>query len=241
MSFNYGREVSRLYIVPTTRHPLAMRHNWIPSLLLTTCCLAWLPSMAQPAAVAPIAPKLATVLPDAPVHQSVAVTPQPPDARPAPAAALVRPVAAPGPLVLLNSSIVIDLTNPAINPNDIDKLRIYKGADAPPQWRPLTAYGIIDITMKRKAKLKVTSRSLAQIGRSLALLGTISYAVNGMPVAGTDLRIANDAIERIDITRAAASSLDVLVDIRIINRIPPPLPPDPSGKPRILIRGTASL
>ncbi|WP_201982358.1 hypothetical protein [Hymenobacter rubidus] len=241
MLFNDSREVSRLYTVLTTRHPLAMRPNWIPSLLLTTCCLAWLPGMAQPAAVAPIAPKLATVSPDAPARQGVAVTPPPPDARPVPAAALVRPAATPGPLVLLNSSIVIDLTNPAINPNDIDKLRIYKGADAPPQWRPLTAYGIIDITMKRKAKLKVTSRTLARIGRSLALSGTISYAVNGMPVAWTDLRIANDAIARIDITRAVASGSDVLVDVRISNHIPPPPAPDPSGKPRIMIRGTALL
>ncbi|MDO7845509.1 hypothetical protein Q5H92_04005 [Hymenobacter sp. M29] len=95
--------------------------------------------------------------------------------------------------------------------------------------------------MKRKAKLKVTSRTLAQLGRSLALSGTVSYAINGMPVAETKLRIANDAIARIDITRAVGSSSDVLVDVRITNRTPPPPAPDPSGKPRIMIRGTASL
>lgn len=215
----------------------------IPSLLLTTCCLAGLPGWAQRAAVAPIAPKVTTVLPVATARQGISLTAQPRPTAPGPssAAAVARPLDAPGPLVLLNSSIVIDFATPGLNPNDIDKLMIYKGNNVPPQWRPLAAYGIIDITMKKRAKLKPTSRTLAQIGRSLGLSGTISYAINGLSTLETKLRIANDAIGRIDIKRATASSPDVLVDIRIINRIPPPPAPDPSGKPRIMIRGTASL
>ena len=126
-------------------------------------------------------------------------------------------------------------------PNDIEKLAVYKGVNTPWKWRSLTDNGIIDITLKDKNKAKLETKTLAQIGKWLQLSGPVSYSINGMPVGESDLRIATVAIGEVKVTRGTPTALNTLVNIQIAHLTPPPPAPDPSGKPRIMIRGTASL
>lgn len=221
-----------------------MRRHWISSLLLTTCCLAGLPGLAQRAAVAPIAPRVVPVLPIAPAYQDVAVDPAAASRSASPSgpkATRYQPPSQPDPLFILNSQVIIG-NGLDIMPNDIEKLYVYKGGpDTPRKWRSLTTYGIIDITLKDKSKTKLETRTLAQIGKWLRLEGPVSYSINGMPVGESDLRIANVAIGEVKVTRPTATVPTTSVDIQIAHHTPPPPAPDPSGKPRIMIRGTAAL
>ena len=245
MLFNDRREVSRLYTVRKNVNCPAMRSHWIPSLLLTTCCLAGLPGLAQRAAVAPIAPKVATVLPTAPAYQGVAIDPSATSRSASPSGPKTtsyRPAAQPDPLYILNSQVIIGNGLQEILPNDIEKLAIYKGgADTPSKWRSLTEYGIISITLKAKSKTRIEAKTLAQIGKGLKLEGPVSYLINGMPVGEADLRIATAAIGEVKVMRATPTNSTTLVNIQIAHYTPLPPAPDPSGKPRIMIRGTASL
>jgi hypothetical protein len=222
-----------------------MRHHWITLPLLTTYCLAWLPSVAQPAAVAPIAPKLATELPAAPTYQGVAVDPTAAgrSASPSgPKTTYCQPASQPDPLYILNSQVVIDNSFLNIKPDDIEKLYVYKGGpDTPRQWRSLAHYGIIDIILKDKRKARLETKTLAQIGKWLQLSGPVNYSINEMPVGKADLRIATAAIGEMKVTRATPATPTTRVNIQISHHTPPPPAPDPSGKPRIMIRGTASL
>jgi hypothetical protein len=123
----------------------------------------------------------------------------------------------------------------SVNPNNIETVEIYRDAEGPVQLRPLTANGIINLTLKKGIKPPIKSRTLAQIGKHLDLAGPMSYAVNTQPITDPNLRIANDAIAEIKITRTVASS-NVLVDIRIdTGSYDPPAPPG-----TVRIRGTAS-
>ena len=137
----------------------------------------------------------------------------------------------PQPLFILDAEVIIGPDFPGIQPHDIEKLIVYKDKNTPWQWRNLATNGIIDITLTQKMKLK--SRSFADLGKGLGLAGPIVYTVNGMLVAEPSLRIAVDAIGEIKITRAASATT-----VAISVRSPKPSPPAPPGT--IRIRGLAS-
>ena len=127
-------------------------------------------------------------------------------------------------------------------PNDIEKLEVYKGGpDTPQKWRSLVQHGIIDFTLKDAKKARMNTRTLAEIGEWLQVSGPVSYSINGMPEGETDLRIATVAIGDVKVTRPMATVPTTSVDIQIAHHTPPLPAPDPSGKPRIMIRGTAGL
>ena len=221
-----------------------MRFHRLHNLLLTACCLSTLPALAQRAAIAPIAPVAPRVHQVAPAIQGVDVEsfPATRPAAPPQSAPYQWPVPGPDPLYILNSGIVIDNGLLNILPNDIQKLEVYKGGpDTPRKWRSLATYGIIAITLKAKSKARMKTRTLAEIGQELRLAGPVSYAINGMPVGEADLRIATVAIGEIQVTRPTATAPTTLVNIQIAHRTPKPPAPDPSGRPRIMIRGTAAL
>jgi hypothetical protein len=202
--------------------------------------------MAQHPAILPIAPVVPRVQPAAPVLRGVDIVPFPAaqSASPTQSEDIVyqQPVPRPDPLYILNSAVIIDNSFRNIMPNDIAKLDVYKGGpDTPWQWRSLTANGIISITLKDKRKVQMQTKTLAQIGKWLHVSGPVSYSINGMPVGESDLRIATVAIGEMKVTRATAAAPTTSVNIQIAHHIPPPPAPDPSGKPRIMIRGTAAL
>jgi hypothetical protein len=144
-------------------------------------------------------------------------------------------------LYILNSTIVIDPRFRNIMPNDIEKLTVYKDSGVPWQWRSLTAHGILDITLKDKSKARVKTKTLAEIGKWMEISGPVSYSINGMPVRESDLRIATESIGEVKVTRPTPTAPTTLVDVQIVRYTPTPPAPDPSGKPRIMIRGTAAL
>ncbi|OUJ76273.1 hypothetical protein [Hymenobacter crusticola] len=142
-------------------------------------------------------------------------------------------IARPQPLYLLEGELIIAPDFSGIQPNDIEKLMVYRGKDAPRQWRNLATNGIIDITLKQKKKLK--SRSLADLGKELGLSGPITYKLNDMPVADPSLRIAVEAIGETKVTRTDAVGGTTVVAISV--RLPKPSPPHPPGT--IMLRGMA--
>ncbi|UOQ70438.1 hypothetical protein [Hymenobacter cellulosilyticus] len=83
------------------------------------------------------------------------------------------------------------------------------------------------------------SKTLAEIGEELKLPGSVSYAVEGLPVNDASLRIATAAIGEIQVTPATAATPVALVNIRIARLVrvaPRPIPAGP-----IRVRGAAAL
>ncbi|MGI4744321.1 MAG: hypothetical protein ACRYG7_54925 [Janthinobacterium lividum] len=213
-----------------------MRIYWGAKLLLTAaCCLAGRLSMAQRTAIAPLAPLPPVVRPNGPPDLGVELKPEWTAPRPSPAVATaqaVRPVW-PEPVYLLNSYIILSgLALGVVKPMDIAKLDVYKGADAPAQWRSLTEHGIVNITLKAGVKPKFKTESLSSISRRLALTGPVSFELNGLRLEDTTLRVAVDGIAGLDVRRSEA---ETVVNIRFA-------PPKPLVHPpgTILIRGTAA-
>lgn len=153
-----------------------------------------------------------------------------------------RPAAAaPAPLYILNSQVIIDNGFANIKPDDVQKLRVYKGADAPRPWHNLTTYGIIDITPTPRAHAAVKSRTLAEIGQLFGAEGTVRYSINGMLTSEASIRVANASIGEVKVTHAAALGAITWVEIQIAHKEIPKPAPAPGSPPRIMIRGTASL
>lgn len=143
----------------------------------------------------------------------------------------------PGPLCLLDFAIVFDLGNPAINPRDIYKIRVYQPGKGPAKWRSLNTYGILVVRLMADAKVPVESLTLTEIGARLGLTGPIGYTLNGMPATDAHLRIATNAIGAIDVVPAGANVPTTLVAIKIARSVRK-APPTPPGL--IRVRGTAA-
>ena len=197
------------------------------------CCGISQLSMAQRPAPEPLlTPVQPRVQPPAPVAEVLAKSKDAANAT-APPATVVRVARSwPQPLYLLNSEVIIAPNG--IQPAEIKTVMVYKGQDAPAQWRELVTYGIIDITPKQKIKVK--SSTLAAIGRKLGVSGPVRYTINAMPVADANLRIALDAIGEIKITQTTAETPTATIAVSV--RQPKPSPPAPPGT--IYIRGVAA-
>jgi len=59
-------------------------------------------------------------------------------------------ISRPQPLFLLEGELIIAPDFSGIQPNDIEKLMVYRDRNAPRQWRDLATNGIIDFTLKQK-------------------------------------------------------------------------------------------
>ena len=161
---------------------------------------------------------------------------QPPrqSAAPATTAPAARP-ALPEPVYVLNAHIIIGSNGlNGINPHDIGDLQVYKGADAPAQWRSLTEHGIIAITLKPGVKLKLKTKSLAAIRRQAKATGLVSFKLNGMRLDDNSLRVNTTAIAGLDVQRDESGTV---INIRLAPYKPLPRH-DPPGT--IYIRGVAS-
>jgi len=203
--------------------------------LVLALSLAAQPSQAQSTDLIPLLP-VRPRMPAAP-GEVVVCQPTPLALAQAPSTA---PVGArqPGPLVLLNSRLLVGLGGLSdLNPQDIEKIVLYKGQNSgavtPAQWRGLDANGIIAVTLKRKLRLK--SQSLTQLGRYLQAKGPVSYTINGLPAASGTLRIANEAIEELKVLRTITGST---LSVRVYSLGSQPAKTYPPGT--IMIRGTAS-
>lgn len=167
--------------------------------------LAARPSHAQQADLAPLLPR--QVLPQLPAAPNEVVVRRaaPPAPGLPPSSAVVAP-RQPGPLFLLNSRLFVGPVGLGkINPQDIDKVIVYKGGypttDTPVQWRGLDMNGIIAITLKKHVKARLKSQSLAQLARHLQAQGTVSYSINGLPAASGALRVATVSIAEMKLVR----------------------------------------
>ena len=211
-----------------------MRAPQIASLLLTAAgCLVEHLGWAQRAAVAPLVPLLPMVQSasvDA-LLEGVPVATQPPHQAPTPTAAVATRRTWPQPVYLLNSHFIINELG-GINPQEIASVVVYKGADAPPQWRSLTEHGIIAITLKPGVKLRVKTKSLNAIRRQTKASSPVSFQVNGLRIEDPSLRVAA-AIAGLDVVRTDSETI-----INIHLAPPKPTPPAPPGT--IRIRGVAS-
>jgi hypothetical protein len=216
-----------------------MRAYQIIHLLLTAAgCLAGHLGWAQRAAVAPLAPLLpvARPMPSKGILDGRQSGMQPPRQSAGPAT--TAPAACPAlsePIYLLNSHIIINGNGlNGINPQDIADLHVYKGADAPVQWRSLTEHGIINITLKPGVRHKLKTKSLTVIRRQTKATGLVSFKLNGLRLDDPSLRIATAAIAGLDVLR---NESETVINIRLAPFKPLPRH-DPPGT--IYIRGVAS-
>lgn len=214
-----------------------MRLHQAASLLLTaTSCLVGHLGWAQQAPIAPLAPVAPVVAsPKSDLGVEIQTKPSAALAPPATTPQQNRPVI-PEPVVILNGRYLTGMSVlGAINPQQIDKLEIYKSGSGPVQWRSLTTPGIISLTLKTKPKLKVKARSLAAIKRGLGLHGPVRFELNGASIQDESLQIITDAIAGFDVTQAAPGTADkAVVNIRLSPHNPIVHPPG-----TIMIRGLA--
>ncbi|MFD1871078.1 hypothetical protein [Hymenobacter bucti] len=209
----------------------------IPLMLLAAGCLAGHLGWAQQAAIAPLPPATPVVAP--PRVDIGAELPPKQSAAPAPTATTPqqsRPTI-PEPVCIINGRYLTSTSAlSAINPQQIDKIEIYKSGSGPVQWRSLTAPGIISITLKTNPKTKLKARSLAAIKRGLGLHGPVGFEFNGAPIQDESLRILTDAIAGFDITQATpGTAATTVVNIRSVPYKPKVHPPGTT-----MIRGLAT-
>jgi len=215
-----------------------MHNFWLRKALLLGCCLAGHAGLAQRGPVSLLQPSQPTVALPVPAELlgplrkgGMAQAGATPATRPA------RPVV-PGPLVILNARLITGLGGlDELSPDNIKKVAVYKGGNypsaTPAQWRGLDANGIIDLTLKKKVRLK--SQSLTQLGRSLQAKGPVSYTINGLPAASGTLRIVTAEIEELQVVRTLAGTT---LHVRVYSVSNRPAKTYPPGT--IMIRGTAS-
>jgi hypothetical protein len=210
--------------------------HWANNLLLiAACCLAGRLSIAQQTSIAPLEPlppALRFVLPQT-LLESVQIDSQLSHPSPVFHEHLTAQHFQPDPVYLLNSRFIInELGN--INPQSIAKIDVYKGANAPAQWRSLTEHGIIDITLKHSTKLKLKAKSLAAIRRQVKASGVVRFQLDGLRIEDPSLRVAA-AIAGLDVVR---NDSETVINIRLAPPKPSPPRHDPPGT--IYIRGVAS-
>lgn len=173
-------------------------------LLAVTCCFAGRLSSAQQVAIPLLVSKVPLVTepaipPAAPAASSVV---------PLPAKRYLHPSnqVLQSPLVLLNSRFIIGWGFlQTVEVISIEKVMVYKGQDTPLPWRILAANGVVDITFKKKMRVK--SWTFTKLGHRLGLQGPICYFINDLPMADGNLRIARQAIGEVKVARVAAGSI----------------------------------
>ena len=99
--------------------------------------------------------------------------------------------------------------------------------------RELAQNGIITIGLKKR--LRLPSKSLAQLARQLRMQPAVKYEVNGMPLTNAKQRIAVASIEQIEVTRSATGSTLSVWLFRQPNQPMPPALRYPPGT--IMLRG----
>jgi hypothetical protein len=125
----------------------------------------------------------------------------------------------------------------AINPQQIDRIEVYKIDSGPVKWRTLAGPGIMSITMKAKPRLKLKARSLVAIKRELGLHGPVRFEFNGAPIQDESLQIATSEIAGLDVIQTTPGTADkTVVNIRSV-LYKPAVHHYPPGT--IMIRGLA--
>jgi hypothetical protein len=224
-----------------------MRTPQATTLLLTAAsCLIGHLGWAQQAPIAPLAPAAPVVAP--PVSNLGVKVETKQSAAPASTAATPpqRQPAIPDPVFLINGRYLGgNGVLSTINPQEIDKIEVYKQGGGPAQWRSLTAPGIMSITLKAKPKVKLKARSLATIKRGLGLHGPVQFEFNGAPIQDESLQIVTSAIAGLDVTQPAPGTADkTVVNIRS-TPFKPTKPQEAPAQPEvhppgtIIIRGLA--
>ncbi|MBC6991792.1 hypothetical protein [Hymenobacter sp. BT491] len=124
---------------------------------------------------------------------------------------------------MLNSTVIINGVLSDFDPQEIKKVTVYKGSDAPaaqeaaPQLQNL-GIGVIDITSSKH----VRSKSFRQLGRQLGLHGPLAFALNGHVLdqqTAAVLRIAPAAVGQVHIVRSSPEMPKTRVDIWLV--LPP--------------------
>lgn len=191
------------------------------------------PTLALPAAIAPLAPVTPAVVTPQPLGQPIDFgTSSQRRTRPT-TLVLEQParVTRPQPVFLLNSRIIVGGGLAKVNPQDIADMYVYRDTNVPAKWRSLATNGILTITLKPHTKSKLKTESLAAIRRELKLRGKVSYQLEGLPLEDLTLRVATADIAGFDTQQTASGTV---VNIHLV--VPPPVVHPPGT---ILIRGTS--
>ncbi|RTQ46814.1 hypothetical protein EJV47_20800 [Hymenobacter gummosus] len=136
------------------------------------------------------------------------------------------------PVYLLNARLIVgDRGLRAIGPQAIQNFELYRSVLATPvRWRSLVPHGLMVLTLKKEVRLRLSSRSQAQIRRRLKLPAAARFELDGLPLEDAKLRIATADIEALDIKTAPGAA--PVINVRLVR-----LPPRPHPPGTILIQG----
>jgi len=102
------------------------------------------------------------------------------------------------PAYVINNHIIGSGLN--INPNDIEAINVFKGAEnIPPQFRNLSKDGILFITLKKGIEIK--TRSFKEIKDWLDIKEDVRFAVDGFYVDDMNLVVATSSICQLEVIK----------------------------------------
>lgn len=102
------------------------------------------------------------------------------------------------PTYVINNHIIGSGLN--INPNDIESINVFKGAEnIPSQFRNLSKDGILFITLKKGIEIK--TRSFKEIKDWLDIKEDVRFAVDGFYVDDMNLAVATSSICQLEVIK----------------------------------------
>lgn len=129
------------------------------------------------------------------------------------------------PLILIKPNVLVsDGLFPAITPNDILRIDIYKESNIPPLLRGMSSGGVVSIDYKKR----VPSQSFTQVARQRGERGPFQVMINGRPLSTeqmTALRIASGAIGQVCVTPATPEAPAAVIAIELTRAKPVKHPP----------------
>jgi hypothetical protein len=137
------------------------------------------------------------------------------------------------PMYVINNHIIGSGLN--INPNDIEAINVFKGAEnIPPQFRNLSKDGILFINLKKGIEIK--TRSFKEIKDWLDIKEDLRFAVDGFYVDDMNLAVAVSSICQLEVIKKQQQNKSVPDVINIWTLEPGSrkgfMPPPPiAGKP----------
>ncbi|PJJ61110.1 hypothetical protein [Hymenobacter chitinivorans] len=120
----------------------------------------------------------------------------------------------PEPLFIINSTIIANGRITTIDPKDYKDIMVYRNPTAPEILKNVTSGGIIAITYEGP----IESKSFAQVARQHGVRGPVSIVLNGHKLSAEQaatLRIAPEAIDQVQVTRATADSAETTLAIQL--------------------------
>ena len=120
------------------------------------------------------------------------------------------------PLFIINGHIIMNVND--INPNDITAINILEDSNIPANFKNLSQYGVVTVTLKKT--IKTQTKSLREIKEWLDIKADTKFAVDGFFIDDKNLMVATPSLTEINILKnndLSGHLKDVVINIWTLN------------------------